>query len=201
MRFSSFVNRTRRRHPIASQLRPGFTEFRWFRTLVAVGLGNSNRYQVSINEREDEIARGNLSHGFVEGVSRTVRIPLGRPEIPATKFMFVGLILIDPPVPHDEDDPVYLAPKQPDFGLACGWTRNRLFLPGDGCADLGGRRSVCHLLDFRVLTNKRPHFSGVEIRMTRLGRRSAVFKAPFFDLDKQPERAFCTVWIMLRHLE
>src|ERR1700740_2403561 len=69
-------------------------------TLVAIRACNSQRSDACIAEREDNIAGRHFAHGFIERVALAVRLALGRPQVAARDLLGVGLILIDPPVPH-----------------------------------------------------------------------------------------------------
>lgn len=81
--------------------------------LPAIGLGNSNREDASVHEGENEVARRNFTHRFVEGISRLVCIAFWRPEIAALNFMAVSLVLINPPITHPQQPAVRALMNEP----------------------------------------------------------------------------------------
>src|SRR3546814_17442106 len=61
---------------------------------------NSDRFDISVCEREHYVAWRDLAHEVIERISPTIAIALGRPQIPAQHLVPVRLILVYPPVSH-----------------------------------------------------------------------------------------------------
>jgi hypothetical protein len=53
-----------------------------------------------VNEGENHIAGRDLPHGFVKRVLRPVCVPFRRPQVTAGLLLAVGLILVNPTMPH-----------------------------------------------------------------------------------------------------
>jgi hypothetical protein len=79
---------------------PCVPEFLWLWAFPAIRLSNPNSEDSGVDEGENEIARRDLAHGLVKGISRTVDVAFGRPNITAPQFVAVGLVLVDPPKAH-----------------------------------------------------------------------------------------------------
>lgn len=60
-----------------------------------------------IDEGEDNVPRRGLAHCLIEGIPRIIGVTLRRPKVPATQFLAVGPILVDPPVTHVAGKLVY----------------------------------------------------------------------------------------------
>jgi hypothetical protein len=78
----------------------GVAELYRFGGLVRMGAGDTEGANASVGEREDEVARGHLTHEFIERIAAAVRLALGRPEIPAFLLLAIGLVLVHPPEAH-----------------------------------------------------------------------------------------------------
>ena len=76
------------------------SEFLGPRAFPAIGLSHSDREDPGVREGEDQITRCDFAHRFIEGISGAIGIALGRPQIPASDFVAVGLVLVDPPIAH-----------------------------------------------------------------------------------------------------
>ena len=76
------------------------SEFLRPRAFPAIGLSHPDRENAGVREGEDQITRCDFAHRFIKGISTAVRIALGRPQIPASDFVAVGLVLVDPPIAH-----------------------------------------------------------------------------------------------------
>src|SRR3546814_7575737 len=61
---------------------------------------NSDRFDISVCEREHYVAWRDLAHEVIERISPTIAIALGRPQIPAQHLVPVRLILVSSPVSH-----------------------------------------------------------------------------------------------------
>src|ERR1700730_17805092 len=84
----------------------GRSELLRFRAFPTVGLSNADRDDPGVDEREDQIAGRDLAHGFIVGISRAIRVALGRPEVAALKLVAVCLVLVDPPIAHKARRPM-----------------------------------------------------------------------------------------------
>ena len=76
------------------------SEFLRPRAFPAIGLSHPDREDPGVREGEDQITRCDFAHRFIEGVAGAIGIAPGRPEIPASDFVAVGLVLVDPPIAH-----------------------------------------------------------------------------------------------------
>src|SRR2546429_7402886 len=63
------------------------TKFSRFRALIAVGLSGTNRDDPRIDEGKDQVARCDLPHGFIEGISSPIGVSLGRPEVATSDLL------------------------------------------------------------------------------------------------------------------
>jgi hypothetical protein len=76
------------------------SEFLGSRAFPAIGLSHPDREDPGLREGEDQITRCDFAHRFIEGVAGAIGIALGRPKIPASDFVAVCLVLVDPPIAH-----------------------------------------------------------------------------------------------------
>src|SRR5437588_11004859 len=76
------------------------TEFGRFRAFVAIGGHDSKGDNAGVHEGKDYVSRRDLPHELIEGVTRTIRVSLRRPEIPASDLLPIRLVLVYPPVAH-----------------------------------------------------------------------------------------------------
>jgi len=72
------------------------------RVTPACPVAAQSRNPCSIYKGKYQISRRDFSHGFVEGIARTVGVSLRRPEIAARDALVECLILIDPPISHSD---------------------------------------------------------------------------------------------------
>ena len=82
-------------------VRPGGAKLRRLRALVSVRSRNADRPDARAFEGKDEISGRNFAHELVERIARAVLTSLRGPEVSARRLLGEGLILVDPPVPHD----------------------------------------------------------------------------------------------------
>jgi hypothetical protein len=81
-------------------VRTSIPELLRFRAFPAIGLRNPNRQDSGVHEGEDQITGRYFAHRFIKGISCAIGIALGRPEISASDFVAVCLVLVDPPIAH-----------------------------------------------------------------------------------------------------
>src|SRR5688500_16688850 len=74
----------------------------WLRAGLSLPHDDTDRFDMRVAEREHNVARRHFSHVLVELVAGSVRTPLGRPHETPANFGPVRLVLVDPPVPHNE---------------------------------------------------------------------------------------------------
>ena len=84
---------------------PRRTKLSWLGTLPAVGLGDTDGRDSCIYKRKDQISWCNLPHRLIEGIPPTIGVAFWRPQIAPGNLMAEGLILVDPPISHDESAP------------------------------------------------------------------------------------------------
>jgi signal transduction histidine kinase len=70
------------------------------RTLPAIGPGDSDGSDAGVYERKNQVPERDLSHGFVKGIERAVRVALRGPEITARDLLAECLVLVDLPIAH-----------------------------------------------------------------------------------------------------
>ena len=70
------------------------------RAMIGWATGNSDRPDVGALERKNQITGRDLAHEFVEGITTTMSIALGRPKVSAFSLLRKGLVLINPPKTH-----------------------------------------------------------------------------------------------------
>jgi hypothetical protein len=75
-------------------------QFLRFRALPAITTDDAERRDARVEEREDDVARCNLAHEFVERIAVAVLVTLWGPQITALDLLAEGLILVDPPIAH-----------------------------------------------------------------------------------------------------
>src|SRR5262245_472596 len=68
--------------------------------LPAIRLRDADCRDQGIHKREHDITRRHFAHRLIKRIARAVSVPLRRPDVPSGRFLPVGLVLIDPPVPH-----------------------------------------------------------------------------------------------------
>src|SRR5882672_4608977 len=82
------------------QVRTGRAELRGLRAFVAERFGDADGVDARLIEGEDDVARGDLAHEFVERVAVVVGVALRGPEVAAASRLLEGLVLFDPTFPR-----------------------------------------------------------------------------------------------------